>query len=92
MAMYTVHVKKYSVARARQHLADVLDSAEKGEDVVIERRGVTFAIRPVASTRARRRTPRIEILDPSIEAGTWSWSWSQAGEAVLTTPRRRRAS
>ena len=91
--MYTVHVKKYSVAGARQHLAEVLDSAESGEDVVIERRGVRFAIKPVASTtRARRRKPRIEILDPNVEAGTWSWSWSEGGGAILTTPRRRSAS
>jgi prevent-host-death family protein len=85
-------VKKYSVARARQHLAEVLDSAENGEEVVIERRGVTFAIRPISASRTRRRAPRIEILDPSVEAGTWSWSWSETGEVSLTTPRRRRAS
>ena len=90
--MYTVHVKNYTVARARKHLAQVLDSAESGEDVVIERRGVRFAIRPVLPARGRRRAPRVEILDPSVEAGTWTWSWSERGEVVLTTPHRSKTS
>jgi prevent-host-death family protein len=86
-------MKRYTVAVARQHLAEVLDRAEGGEDVVIERRGVRFAVSPVrAKPTARRPAARIEIIDPAIEAGTWSWSWSPEGGAKLTSPRRRKAS
>jgi len=90
--MYTVHVRKYTVARARKHLAEVLDSAEGGEEVVVERRGIRFAIRPVLPARVRRKAPRVEILDPNVEAGTWSWSFSETGEITMTTRRRRKAS
>jgi antitoxin (DNA-binding transcriptional repressor) of toxin-antitoxin stability system len=85
--MYIVHVKKYTVARARQRFAEVLDSAESGEDVVIERRGISFTVRPIVAARHRRRAPRIEIVDPQVEAGAWSWSWSEAGGVAITKPR-----
>jgi prevent-host-death family protein len=67
--MYFVQVKKYTVARARQRFAEVLDSAESGEDVVIERRGTSFTVRPIVAARHRKRASRIEIVDPPVEAG-----------------------
>ncbi len=91
--MYIVHMKRYSVAVARQHLAEVLDRAEEGERVVIERRGVSFAVSPIRpAPSARLRTARVELVDPAIEAGTWSWSWSPSSGATLASPRRRKAS
>jgi antitoxin (DNA-binding transcriptional repressor) of toxin-antitoxin stability system len=77
--MYIVHVKRYTVAGARQHLAQVLDEAEEGAEVVIERRGVRFAIRPMAKAAASKQASRVEFVDPEVEAGTWSWSWSEDG-------------
>ncbi len=91
--MYIVHMAKesYSVALARQHLAEVLDIAEAGELVVIERRGVRFVVsamtEPLPTTR---RKPRVELADPDVESGSWSWNWSPGGGAELATPRRRR--
>lgn len=85
--------KKYSVALARQHLAEVLDLAEAGELVVIERRGVRFIVSatPEAEVPVRRK-PRVELADPEIASGSWSWSWSPDGGATMATatPRRRR--
>jgi antitoxin (DNA-binding transcriptional repressor) of toxin-antitoxin stability system len=79
-----------SVARARQQLAHVLDQAEKGETVIIERRGVRFALRAVKmkKARAQRGAARIEVLDSAIEAGSWSWSWSPDGLVLDETPGR----
>lgn len=74
-------MKRYSVAGARAKLAQVLDLAEQGEAVVIERRGVRFAVHPLKSKPERgvTRRSRIEILDPAVEAGQWSWAWSDGG-------------
>lgn len=86
--MYIVHMKKtYTVARARQHLAQVLDEAEGGTDVVIERRGVRFTVRATSRVRPSKKASRIEIVDPAVEAGTWSWSWSDASGLGFSTPR-----
>ena len=81
--------------QARAELATLMDRAvDDRETVIIERRGVRFAVSPVvAPARARSpRTSRIEIVDPSIESGSWSWSWSPSTAAEFVTPPRRRRS
>jgi antitoxin (DNA-binding transcriptional repressor) of toxin-antitoxin stability system len=88
--MYNVHVKRYTVAQARERLAEALDSAERGDPVVIERRGVRFrldAVRP--ARRSARRKPLIESLDPALESGQWSWGW-EAGALSFSVRRKRR--
>jgi prevent-host-death family protein len=68
---------RYTVAQARQHLAEVLDEVETGEEVVIERRGVKFIVkRAVPAKKTRPAKPRLTIEDPSVAAGAWSWDWS----------------
>ena len=72
--------KRYTAAQARQKFSSVLDAAEVGESVVIERRGVRFAVR--AEKRPASLTPRtsvIEWMDPDIEAGNWAWTWKEGG-------------
>jgi antitoxin (DNA-binding transcriptional repressor) of toxin-antitoxin stability system len=73
-------VKRYSAAQARQRLSHLLDAAERGESIVIERRGVRFSVRPerARATRARSRL-RIEILDPAVADGTWTWTFDADG-------------
>ena len=87
--MYNVHMKRYTVAQVRRRLAEAFDSAERGEAVVIERRGVRFRL---AADRPRRRSPSrpvlIEFLDPLVEEGRWSWTW-RAG-ALRFSGRGRR--
>jgi len=85
-------VKRYSTAEARVHLAQVLDFAEQGQDVVIERRGIRFTVRPLPSGKRRssRKAPRIEILDPAVEAGQWTWGWGEDGIEFIDRRRARR--
>lgn len=90
MHLYDVDVKRYTSSQVRQRLATVLDAAERGEHVVIERRGIRFALRaerPARPTRERRR-PVIEIVDPAVAAGVWTWTWQPTG--LSFTSRRRR--
>lgn len=74
--MYNVHMPRYPVSIARERLADLLDDAEAGKPVVIERRGVHYtltATRPTGRTGTRRRL--IASADAAVESGDWSWTW-----------------
>jgi antitoxin (DNA-binding transcriptional repressor) of toxin-antitoxin stability system len=82
-------MKRYTSSQVRERLADVLDAAERGEEVVVERRGVRYVIRAERARRSARnaRQPMIEILDPAVAAGAWTWTLKSAG---LTFSSRRR--
>jgi hypothetical protein len=60
--------------------------------VIIERRGIRFTVRPISSNRRRfaKKAPRIEILDPAVEAGQWTWGWSEDGIEFVDNRRVRR--
>jgi antitoxin (DNA-binding transcriptional repressor) of toxin-antitoxin stability system len=88
--MYNVHVSRYPVSVARERLADLLDDAEAGKPVVIERRGVQYAITAVQpATRPRARRKLIASADAAIESGEWSWTWRE-GQLAFARPRSRR--
>jgi antitoxin (DNA-binding transcriptional repressor) of toxin-antitoxin stability system len=83
-------VKKYKVATVRERLSQALDEAEQGEPVFIERSGVTYRLsveRPV-SRRTKVRPATLEILDPAVAGG--NWTWEPAGTEWQFTPRRAR--
>jgi prevent-host-death family protein len=87
-----IAMKRYSVSQARMRMAEVLDSAERGEPVVIERQGVRFdVVMSKAKPRAkRRRDPIIKILDPAVEAGDWTWRLEPTGLQFVPFPGRTR--
>ncbi len=83
-------MKRYSVAHVRERLADVLDEADAGGTIVIERRGVRYVLRLQENEplkRTNRARPAIETLDPSVAAGQWQWTMSAKG--VRFSGRRR---
>lgn len=86
--MYSMN-KRYTVAHVRERLSDALDEAERGVPVIIERRGTRFqlSLLPEKSRRSAGRRPRIEILDPAVGEGLWSWEWTPKG-ATLRSRRR----
>jgi hypothetical protein len=81
-------MKRYTVAVVRERLADALDEAERGIPVIIERKGVRYrlAVEKAPAPRRRRRS-RIEVLDPGVSSGEWTWDRTSRG---LTFQRRRR--
>ena len=86
--MYSMngHLK---VAEARARFGEILDEAEKGTPVVIERRGVQFRLiaeprRPSAGTE----TALFDFVDPAVATGQWSWKSGPGGLAFA--PRRKR--
>ncbi len=89
--MYIVHMKRYSTAQARASLSSLLDAAQAGESVVIERRGVRFRIEAERRSKPHRPRPRslIERVDPVVMEGEWTWRWGTEGLAFVGRPRRR---
>jgi antitoxin (DNA-binding transcriptional repressor) of toxin-antitoxin stability system len=76
--------KRYSVTEVRERLSDALDQADQGIPVIIERRGTRYvlALAPASDPKhATRRKPRIEILDPAVERGDWTWASRSKGLA-----------
>ena len=82
--------KRYTVAHVRERLSDALDEAERGVPVYIERHGTRFqlSLAPDKPRRGGVRKPRIEILDPAIAEGRWSWEWTPKGVKLRTRRRR----
>jgi len=82
IGVYNVHaMKRYTAGQARQRFSELLDAAERGQPIVVERRGVRFVVQAqrARSGRARRRRSLIEYLDPAVAAGEWTWKWSAGG-------------
>lgn len=88
--MYNVlAMKAYRVAEARAKFGELLDEAQGGETVVIERKGVRYTLR--AEKRSRPRQPRTKLLTyvhPDVMSGQWTWGWDEHG--VVFQPRRKR--
>jgi len=78
--MYIVHMKRYGVAQARIHFSHLLDAAEAGDAVVIERRGTRFRLAAAGRrTRHARSGTIIEHIDPDVLEGQWTWHWADGG-------------
>jgi antitoxin (DNA-binding transcriptional repressor) of toxin-antitoxin stability system len=78
-------MRRFSIKEARSRMTEVLDLAERGEIVVIEREGVRFQIIAENAKVARKRSPILEILDPAIERGTWTWAEGTRGLQFIAT-------
>jgi hypothetical protein len=81
--------RRRHAATARQHFSGLLDAAERGDRVVIERRGVQFelGVRRPPPARARR-TSLVEAMDCAVERG--AWTWRADGNALVFEARKGR--
>jgi hypothetical protein len=83
-------MKNYKVSEARARFGDLLDEAEGGDPVVIERRGVRFLLaaeQPAAAPAAG--SPLFTFVDPAVMSGQWSWAASVRGLRFRTRRPRR---
>jgi hypothetical protein len=87
LSMYNVHVKAYRVAEARARFGDLLNAAECGDTVIIERNGVRFNLQAEARVPARKSAALIDYVDPDVASGTWTWTHGPRG--LRFRPRRR---
>ena len=64
----------FKVAEARARFGEILDEAEKGGTVVIERRGVRFRLIAEADRpRSGRQAPLFEFVHGDVLSGQWTW-------------------
>jgi prevent-host-death family protein len=83
-------VKAYKVAEARAKLGALLDEAESGDDVVIERNGIRFRVTTAQLRRTRTAARRpFAHVDRDVLSGSWTWSLGPRG---LSFQRRRHRS
>jgi antitoxin (DNA-binding transcriptional repressor) of toxin-antitoxin stability system len=68
-------MKRYTTATAKQRFSLLLDAAERGEPVIIERRGVRFRVQTDRQSSRKKppRNPVIEIVDPAVANGGWQF-------------------
>lgn len=85
-----ISMKRYTVSQARMRISEVLDSAERGEAVFIDRQGVRFEVTLAKSKgkATKKRTPVLKILDRAVEAGDWTWSHGPDGLTFVPGKRR----
>ena len=78
--LYNVHMSRFTASQARQNFARVLDQAASGQSVTIERGKLHFRLVLDEKRRAPRTAgPIIEILDPAVANGDWTWRQRRAG-------------
>jgi prevent-host-death family protein len=78
------------VAEARARFGEILDAAEKGLPVVIERRGVRFRlVADVAERATKQDAARFDFVDPGVMGGQWTWRATGA-RGMQFAPRRKR--
>ena len=83
-------MKSMRVAEARARFGELLDEAEQGNTVIVERGGVRFRIvadRPDAGGRSD--DPLFEFVDASVLDGAWTWKAGAKG-LKFTVRRKRR--
>lgn len=84
--MYTM--KRYNIAELRAQLAHAFDEVERGETVVIERRGRRFLLVPEQPKGAWPALPaQVEVSDPSLLEDGWGWEWPGPGEPMQLVAR-----
>ena len=57
-----------------------LDQADRGVPVIIERKGIRYSLKAEPPATARRwKKSVIEILDPAVAEGQWTWDLGPDG-------------
>ena len=80
------------VAEARARFGEILDAAEKGLPVVIERRGVRFRLiaESAAMRTAKAGVATFEFVDPAVMSGQWTWRTDGARGVKFAARRKQR--
>jgi antitoxin (DNA-binding transcriptional repressor) of toxin-antitoxin stability system len=73
-------MSRFTASQARQNFAHVLNQAANGQSVTIDRGKLRFRLILDEARRAPRTVrPVIEILDPAVADGDWTWRHGRAG-------------
>jgi hypothetical protein len=81
-------MKGMKVAEARARFGELLDRAEQGHEVLIERKGVWFRLLAEANGGRGKPAAVFDFVDPAVMDGQWTWKPGKAGLAFA--PRRKK--
>jgi len=73
LKMYTVHMARYSASEARRQFFELLDAAERGEEVILDRKGIRFRLVVEPNQVVEPPTSPLIIDDPDVLSGEWTW-------------------
>jgi hypothetical protein len=81
--------KRFLVAEARARFGEILDEADQGETIIIERRGVQYLLqRDLREPEHAAPRSIFTWVDPAVMSGQWTWTLTKKG--LRFTPRRPR--
>ena len=84
-----IMTKRFLVAEARARFGEILDEADQGETVIIERHGVQYTLTAQTAPKAETRPKGyFEWIDPAVMSGQWTWTLGKKG--LRFTPRKSR--
>lgn len=84
--MYVVRMVRTTATQARKDFFRLLDAVERGEEVVLERKGVRFRLSredTAATSEVSEPRPRVVIRDPAVLSGQWTWAADEDGQLVF---------
>jgi prevent-host-death family protein len=88
--VYNVQIMKcLKVAEARARFGEILDEAENGTPVIIERRGVRFQLVAETDRPATPKKPVFDFVDAGVMSGQWTWKPGAKGLAFAARRKRR---
>ncbi len=88
--MYNVRMSRFTVTEARKQLFRLLDSAEKGEEVILERKGTRFRL--MLDPGPKSGDPSVALLDVADEdVLSGEWTWTSGAEGHLQFQARKKA-
>ncbi len=91
--VYNVHAmtNDLKVAEARARFGELLDEAEQGRPVFIERRGVRFrlAAEPVEASKPPK-APLFDYVHRDVAFGQWTWNPGARGLAFAGRQKARK--
>ena len=71
---------RYTATDARRHFFQLLDAAERGEQVVLERHGVRFKLVLEAAEVVETPAAVLIVNDPEVLQGDWTWTSDEQGQ------------
>ncbi len=77
---YNQIMTTFTATQARQQFFQLLDAAEDGGNVVLERRGTRFRLVCEAPIKAAEPDSPLVIQDPALLSGNWTWSADDDGQ------------
>jgi len=78
--MYTLHMARFSASEARRLFFQLLNAAERGEEVELDRKGVRFRLIVDPGTGIEPPASPLIIDDPDVLSGEWTWVSEDEGQ------------